>query len=54
VLKSLYPSPINPLNRCAFNPRCQHAQKSCKISEPIMETYGKSQAACLALNEGRI
>jgi dipeptide transport system ATP-binding protein len=48
------PSPISPPTGCAFNPRCQHAQKSCKISEPIMETYGKSQAACLALDEGRI
>ena len=48
------PSPINPPTGCAFNPRCQHANKSCKISEPIMETYGESQAACLALDEGRI
>ena len=48
------PSPISPPTGCAFNPRCQHAQKSCKISEPIMETYGESQAACLALDEGRI
>jgi dipeptide transport system ATP-binding protein len=48
------PSPINPPTGCAFNPRCQHAHKSCKISEPIMETYGESQAACLALDEGRI
>ena len=48
------PSPVNPPTGCAFNPRCQHAHKSCKISEPIMETYGESQAACLALDEGRI
>ena len=48
------PSPINPPTGCAFSPRCQHAHKSCKISEPIMETYGESQAACLALDEGRI
>ncbi len=48
------PSPISPPTGCAFNPRCQHAQKSCKISEPVMETYGKSQSACLALDEGRI
>jgi len=48
------PSPINPPTGCAFNPRCQYAHKSCKISEPIMETYGESQAACLALDEGRI
>ena len=48
------PSPISPPTGCAFNPRCQYAHKSCKISEPIMETYGESQAACLALDEGRI
>jgi dipeptide transport system ATP-binding protein len=48
------PSPIEPPSGCTFNPRCQHAQKSCKTSEPVMETYGKSQAACLALDEGRI
>ena len=48
------PSPIDPPNGCAFNPRCQHANKSCKISEPVMDTFGKSRAACLALDEGRI
>ena len=48
------PSPIEPPSGCTFNSRCQHAQKSCKTSEPVMETYGKSQAACLALDEGRI
>jgi dipeptide transport system ATP-binding protein len=48
------PSPIDPPSGCTFNPRCQHAQKSCKTSEPVMETYGKSQAACLALDEDRI
>ena len=48
------PSPIDPPSGCTFNPRCQHAQKSCKTSEPVMETYGKSQAACLALDEERI
>jgi len=48
------PSPIDPPNGCAFNPRCQHANKSCTISEPVMDTFGKSQVACLALDEGRI
>jgi len=48
------PSPINPPTGCAFNPRCQHAHNSCKVSEPIMQTYGNSQVACLALNEKRI
>jgi len=48
------PSPIDPPNGCAFNPRCQHANKSCTISEPVMDTFGKSQVACIALDEGRI
>ena len=48
------PSPIDPPNGCAFNPRCQHANKSCTISEPVMDTFGKSQVACFALDEGRI
>lgn len=48
------PSPIDPPSGCAFNPRCQYADKDCQIIEPVMETYGETQAACLALDEGRI
>ena len=48
------PSPIDPPSGCAFNPRCQYADKDCQIIEPVMETYGETQVACLALDEGRI
>ena len=48
------PSPIDPPSGCAFNPRCQYADKDCQIIEPVMEIYGETQVACLALDEGRI
>ena len=48
------PSPIDPPSGCAFNPRCQYADKDCQIIEPVMELYGDSKVSCLAVAQQRI
>ena len=48
------PSPIDPPSGCAFNPRCQYADKNCQLNEPVMELYGDSRVSCLAIAQQRI
>jgi peptide/nickel transport system ATP-binding protein len=52
------PNPLNPPNGCTFHPRCPHANARCKSEAPVLRLYphaaGESQAACHAVEEGRI
>lgn len=48
------PSPFNPPQGCAFNPRCPHANDRCRTELPKMLPHGESKVACHAVEEGRI
>ena len=50
------PNPLDPPSGCAFHPRCPHANERCKREVPVFKptTSGASQAACHAVEEGRI
>jgi peptide/nickel transport system ATP-binding protein len=52
------PNPLNPPSGCTFHPRCPHANERCKREVPTLKLYrhaaGESQAACHAVEEGRI
>jgi peptide/nickel transport system ATP-binding protein len=52
------PNPLNPPNGCTFHLRCPHANARCKSEAPVLRLYshaaGESQAACHAVEEGRI
>ncbi|KAA0892989.1 ABC transporter ATP-binding protein [Pusillimonas sp. ANT_WB101] len=48
------PNPLNPPSGCTFHPRCPHANERCRQEAPQMISYSHSQAACHALEEGRL
>ena len=52
------PNPLNPPSGCTFHPRCPHANDRCRREAPLLRAYthagGESQAACHAVEEGRI
>jgi peptide/nickel transport system ATP-binding protein len=52
------PNPLNPPSGCTFHPRCPHADERCRREAPVLKVYrhagGESQAACHAVEEGRI
>ncbi len=51
VLAGDPPSPINPPAGCAFHPRCQYAQESCKASVPPLAAWKSREVACLRSDE---
>jgi dipeptide transport system ATP-binding protein len=46
------PSPFNPPQGCAFNPRCSYARDVCRASVPQMEKAGAAEVACFGVVEG--
>ncbi|MCU0952119.1 MAG: ATP-binding cassette domain-containing protein [Burkholderiaceae bacterium] len=55
------PNPLNPPSGCTFHPRCPHANDRCRREVPELKFYpridgatGQTQAACHAVEEGRI
>ena len=52
------PNPLSPPSGCTFHPRCPHADERCRREAPVLKFYrhagGESQAACHAVEEGRI
>jgi peptide/nickel transport system ATP-binding protein len=52
------PNPLNPPSGCTFHPRCPHANERCGREVPALKVYmhadGETQAACHAVEEGRI
>ncbi|WP_114967243.1 ABC transporter ATP-binding protein [Alkalilacustris brevis] len=48
------PNPINPPPGCSFHPRCPYANARCRQEVPRMIRRGSSEAACFAVEEGRI
>ncbi len=48
------PNPIDPPSGCAFHPRCPHADARCRRELPQLVRAGESEAACFAVEEGRI
>ena len=48
------PNPIDPPSGCAFHPRCPHADARCRRELPPLVRTGESEAACFAVEEGRI
>ena len=48
------PNPLNPPTGCAFHPRCPHANARCSAERPVLVHREGVQAACHAIEEGRI
>jgi peptide/nickel transport system ATP-binding protein len=48
------PNPLHPPSGCAFHPRCPHANERCRIERPQLRAAGSGDAACHAVEEGRI
>ena len=48
------PNPINPPSGCAFHPRCPWRFERCPTEIPGMTRRDDSEAACFAVEEGRI
>ncbi|QJR16175.1 ABC transporter ATP-binding protein [Usitatibacter palustris] len=48
------PNPLDPPPGCAFNPRCPFANERCRAERPELKTFGATQVACHAVEEGRI
>ncbi len=48
------PNPIDPPSGCSFHPRCQWANDRCRSSAPELTDNKAGQAACFAVDEGRI
>ncbi len=46
------PSPFNPPQGCAFNPRCSYARDVCRVTPPEMTKVGASEVACFGVVEG--
>ena len=46
ILTGELPSPLNPPNGCAFNPRCANASNVCRINAPPTEVIADRQLAC--------
>jgi peptide/nickel transport system ATP-binding protein len=48
------PNPIDPPPGCAFHPRCPFAFDRCRVEIPRLKAAGTGEAACHAVEEGRI
>ncbi len=46
------PSPFNPPQGCAFNPRCSYAREVCRVNAPEMTKVGAAEVACFGVVEG--
>jgi dipeptide transport system ATP-binding protein len=46
------PSPFNPPQGCAFNPRCSYVRDICRQKAPAMTASGASEVACFGVIEG--
>ena len=46
------PSPFNPPQGCAFNPRCSYAHDVCRANGPEMTKVGAAEVACFGVVEG--
>ncbi len=46
------PSPFNPPQGCAFNPRCSYARDVCRQTAPLMTKTGAAEVACFGVIEG--
>ncbi len=46
------PSPFNPPQGCAFNPRCSYARDVCRTKTPVMQAAGASEVACFGVSQG--
>ncbi len=48
------PNPLDPPAGCHFHPRCPFANDRCRAETPALRRYGAAEAACHAVEEGRI
>ena len=48
------PNPLDPPAGCHFHPRCPFANARCRAETPALKQYGPAEAACHAVEEGRI
>ncbi len=48
------PNPLDPPAGCHFHPRCPFANARCRAETPALRRYGAAEAACHAVEEGRI
>ncbi len=48
------PNPIDPPSGCAFHPRCAFANDRCRAETPVLKPVETGEAACFAVEEGRI
>ena len=48
------PNPLDPPTGCHFHPRCPFANARCRAEKPALRRYGVAEAACHAVEEGRI
>lgn len=46
MLTGELPSPLNPPEGCAFNPRCQHVTDQCKLEAPSLKGKNRHQVSC--------
>ncbi len=46
MLTGELPSPLNPPDGCAFNPRCQHMTDECLKQSPVLTGKNTDQIAC--------
>jgi dipeptide transport system ATP-binding protein len=53
VLKGELPSPLNPPQGCAFNPRCPLAFERCRVERPELLASGQALVACHAVLENK-
>jgi len=48
------PNPLEPPAGCSFHPRCPHAEARCRAEAPILRATDAGQAACHAVEAGRV
>ncbi|MCY3755646.1 MAG: ATP-binding cassette domain-containing protein [Alphaproteobacteria bacterium] len=48
------PNPLDPPAGCHFHPRCPFANARCRAETPALKQHGPAEAACHAVEEGRI
>lgn len=46
MLTGELPSPLNPPQGCAFNPRCQHVSEKCRVEKPELKGNREHQVSC--------
>lgn len=51
ILEGDPPSPLNPPDGCAFNPRCPYATDACRITPQLLEKHGVVEVACMRIDE---